>query len=180
MSDYSIAIVPKQSNYPNNKAKAKEVLNWLISQNIIKPTLSDCILSSDNGYAISDGARRVTNLPDELPFDLITNGLEIITTRQIFDTGESGMKKCICPNCKKDIASENWSFLNDWHEQKSNNITCPLCNVATDIHKFQFTPEWCFSDLGFKFWNWADLTDEFIEEFKKKLGCDISVVYQYI
>lgn len=106
MSDHSISIVPRQSSYPDNKVKAKEIIDWLISLNIVKPTLSDCILSSDNGYAISDGAKQVTNLPDELPFDLITNGLEIITERQIFHTGENGMDECLCPNCKTDIASE--------------------------------------------------------------------------
>ncbi|HEV8515199.1 MAG TPA: hypothetical protein VGQ59_18080 [Cyclobacteriaceae bacterium] len=180
MSDHSITIVPRQSSYSNNKIKAREILNWLISLDIVKPILSDCVLSSDNGYAISDGARRVTNPPDELPFDLITNGLQIITERQVFDTGENGMDECICPNCKENISSEDWSFFNDWNEQKSNNLTCPLCNVQTDIHQFTFSPDWGFSDLGFTFWNWPDLTDEFIEEFKQKLGCDISVVYTHI
>jgi hypothetical protein len=180
MSDHSITIVPRQSSYPDNKVKAKEILDWLTSQDIVKPTLSDCILSSDNGYAISDGARRVTNLPDELPFDLITNGLDVITKRQVFHTGGNGMDECICPNCKKNIALEDWSFFNDWDEQKSNNLTCPLCNVATDIHQFRFTPDWGFSDLGFTFWNWSDLTDEFIAEFRQKLGCDISIVYTHI
>ncbi|SKC12743.1 hypothetical protein SAMN05660477_03173 [Soonwooa buanensis] len=180
MSEHSITVVPRQSSYPDNKIKAKEILDWLTSQDIVKPTLSDCILSSDNGYAISDGARQVTNIPDELPFDLITNGLEIITNRQVFHTGENGMEECICPNCKENIASEDWSFFNDWDEQKSNNLTCPLCNVATDIHKFTFSPDWGFSDLGFTFWNWSDLTDEFISEFRQKLGCDISIVYTHI
>jgi hypothetical protein len=180
MSNHSITIVPRQSNYLDNKVKAKEVLDWLTSQDIVKPTHSDCILSSDNGYAISDGARRVTNMPDELPFELITNGLDIITKRQLFDTGGNGMEECICPNCKENIASEDWNFFNEWDEQKSNNLTCPLCNVATDIHEFIFSPNWGFSDLGFTFWNWSDLTDEFIAEFRQILSCDISIVYKHI
>ncbi len=59
-------------------------------------------------------------------------------------------------------------------------MTCPLCHVAMDIHQFTFSPDWGFSDLGFTFWNWPGLTDEFIAEFKKKLGCDISIVYAHI
>lgn len=180
MSDHSISIVPRQSSYPENKVKATEILDWLVSQDIVKPALSDCILSSDNGYAIADGARRITNRPDKLPFALKSNGLEIITTRWVFDTGENGMEECICPVCKKDISSEEWSFFNDWYGQKSNSLTCPLCNIATDIHNFQFKPEWGFSDLGFRFWNWPDLTDAFIEEFRIKLGLEISLVYQHI
>lgn len=180
MSHHSISIVPRQSSYPNNKTKAKEILDWLVSKDIVKPTPSDCILSSNNGYAISDGAKRVTEYPDDLPFDLTTNGLEIITERQVFHTGENGMDECICPNCNKDIASEDWDFFNDWAEQKSNNLTCPLCSIATDIHQFTFSPEWGFSDLGFTFWNWLDLTDEFTSEFKQKIGCEISLIYTHM
>lgn len=180
MSDHSISIVPRQSNYSDNKAKAKEIVDWLVSKNIVKPTISECVLSSNNGYSISEGAKGITAFPEDLPFDLITNGLEIITERQVFHTGERGMDECICPNCKTNIASEEWDFLNDWAEQKSNHITCPLCNVSNDIHQFSFSPDWGFSDLGFTFWNWSDLTNEFITEFRKKLGCDISMVYTHI
>lgn len=180
MSDQSISIVPRQSSYPEKKAKAKEILDWLISKDIVKPSLSECVLSSDKGYAISEGAKRVTEFPDDLPIDLITNGLEVITERQVFHTGENGMDECICPNCNKDISSEDWSFFNEWAEQKSNNLTCPLCNVATEIHQLEFSPEWGFSDLGFTFWNWPNFKDEFISEFKQKLSCDISIVYSHI
>ncbi|WP_157530707.1 hypothetical protein [Hymenobacter norwichensis] len=180
MSDYSISIIPKKSSYPNRKEKATEILEWLVHKNIINSDPSDCTLGSKFGYAISEEAKRITCFPNELPFSLITNGLDIITERQVFDTCQYGLDECICPNCKENIASEDWSFFNDWHEQKSNNLTCPLCNIATDIHQFTFSPEWGFSDLGFTFWNWPDLTDDFIEEFSHKLGCDVSIVYTYI
>lgn len=180
MSDHSISIVTRQSSYPDNKTKAREILDWLVSKDIVKPTLSDCILSSNYGHAISDGAQLVTEFPDDLPFDLITNGLEIITERQVFHTGENGMDECICPNCNKDIASEDWDIFNDWAKEKSNNVICPLCNVATDIQQFKFSPEWGFSDLGFTFWNWSNLTDEFISALKLKLDCEISLIYTRI
>ncbi|NOS93200.1 MAG: hypothetical protein HOP30_14870 [Cyclobacteriaceae bacterium] len=180
MSDYSISIVPRKSSYPNNTAKAKEVLDWLTSRDIVKPTLSDCILSSDHGYAISEGARHVTNLPEELPYNLITNGLEITTQRQVFHTGGNGLDQCICPNCKENIAFEDWSFIDSWAEQKDNNLICSLCMVASDVYQFTFSPEWGFSDLGFTFWNWPDFTDDFLEAFKQQLSCDISIVYTHI
>jgi len=180
MSDHSISIVPKLLSYPDKEQKIKEILDWLISLDIVKPTLSDCTLGSDNGYAISDGANNVTNEPDFLPYGLLTNGLEIITERQVFHTGENEIEQLICPNCKQDISSEDWGFLNEWSDNESNNLTCPLCNVATDIHQYKFTPEWGFSDLGFTFWNWSDLTRDFIDKFKQKLGCDINVVVTWI
>ena len=180
MSDHSISIIPRQSTYPNKESKAKEILEWLVSLDIVKPTPSDCILSSSEGYAISNGARLITTETDYLPFDFGVNGLEIITERQVFDTGQNGMEKLICPSCKQDIANEDWDFFNEWSENKSNNLTCPLCNISTDIHQFKFIPDWGFSDLGFTFWNWPGFTENFIEDFKKKLESEVSLVYTWI
>lgn len=179
MSDHSITIVPRQSSYPDHKSKAKEILDWLVSKDIVKPTLSDCVLSSNNGYTISDGAKHITVFPDDLPFDLITNGLEIITERQVFDTGENFIDELLCPNCKENIAFDDWD-LNSWSNKESDNLTCLQCGHQTEIHNYSFVPDWGFSDLGFTFWNWPDFTDDFIDEFKKKLGCEISIVYQHI
>ncbi len=180
MSDNSISIVPRQSAYPSKEIKAKEILEWLVSLDIVKPTLSDCVLSSNDGYAISEGAKLVSTEPEYLPFHLGANGLEIITERQVFHTGQNGIEELICPSCNQDIAGEDWDFLSEWGDNKSNKLTCPLCNVGTDIHLFDFTPEWGFSDLGFTFWNWSSLTESFINDFKQKLGCDVNVVYSHI
>jgi hypothetical protein len=180
MSDHSISIVPRRSTYSDKENKAKEILEWLVSLDIVKPTLSDCVLGSKNGYAISNGARLVTTDPASLPFHLITNGLEIITDRQVFHTGENGIEELICPDCKQDISSEDWDFLSEWGNNKSNNITCPLCGVATDIHDFSFTPQWGFSDFGLTFWNWAELKDDFINNFKQRLDCNVTVVLTWI
>ena len=180
MSDHNISIVSRQSTHLDKEIIAKEILEWLVLLNIVKPTLSDCILSSNGGYAISNGARLVSAEPEYLPYDLVANGLEIITDRQVFHTGQNGIEELICPNCKKDIANEDWDFLSEWSDNKSNNLTCPLCNVGADIHQFDFTPEWGFSDLGFTFWNWSSFTESFIINFKQKLGCDVNIVYTHI
>jgi hypothetical protein len=180
MSDYSISIVPRLTIYPDNENKAKEILAWLVSLDIVKPTRSDCILSSNEGYPISQGAKNVSSKPDLLPFDLLENGLEIITERQVFHTGQNGIEELICPNCKNDIVNEDWDFISEWNDNKSNNLICPICDIASDIHKFQFTPEWGFSNLGFTFWNWSTLKKSFITDFKQKLGCEINVVYTSI
>ena len=180
MSDHSISIVPRQSAYPDKEIKAKEILGWLVSLDIVKPTLSDCVLSSNDGYPISEGAKKISSEPDLLPFGVWTSGLEIINERQVFHTGQNGMDELICPSCKQDIANEDWGFLSEWGDNKSNNLTCPLCNASTDIHQFNFTPNWGFSDLGFTFWNWSQFTDKFLEDFKQKLNCDIDLVYTWI
>ena len=180
MSDHSISIIPRLSAYPDKENKANEILKWLVSLDIVKPTLSDCVLGSNGGYGISDGAKLVSAEPEFLPFSSSVNGLEIITERQVFHTGENGIEELICPNCNQDFASEDWEFLSEWSDNKSNNLTCPLCSAQRDIHQFKFTPEWGFSDLGFTFWNWSGWANNFLENFKHKLGCDINLVRTWI
>ena len=180
MGDQSISIVPKRSDIPAKEIKAKEILDWLVSLDIVKPKASDCILSADEGYEISNGAKQITIDPALLPFGLSVNGLQIIKERQVFDTGQNGIEKLICPNCKQDISNEDWEFLNEWADNRSNNITCPLCKTPAEIHSYQFTAEWGFSDLGFTFWNWPPLTEDFIEMFRQKLQVDVAIVYAKI
>lgn len=175
MSDSSISIIPRQSRYPNSTVKAREIVDWLIAKDIIKPTLSYCLLGSSYGYAISDGAKEVTVFPSSLPFHLTVNGLEIITERQVFDTGQNPLDELICPNCTTNIAFSDVDF-NAWSDHESDTFACPQCEHESEIHNYTFHPDWGFSDLGFTFWNWPDFTDDFIEEFAMKLGCDISVV----
>ncbi|TDR25830.1 TFIIB-type zinc ribbon-containing protein [Flavobacterium cheniae] len=180
MSSHSISIVPKKSVYPDSEIKAREILEWLVSKNIIKSSISDCILSSDKGYAISEGAIEIVEQSEYLPFDLIVNGLEITSKRQIFHTGQNGMDECICPNCKVNIVSDVWDFLDDWFEHKTNNLTCSNCGNQTEINNYSFKPQWGFSNIGFTFWNWPEFKEDFIEEFQQKLGFEICIVHTHI
>ncbi|TJZ51825.1 hypothetical protein FAZ15_19960 [Sphingobacterium olei] len=147
--------------------------------NIVNAAPSDCILSSNTGYAISDGAKQVTTFPDKLPFDLITNGLEIVTERKVFDTGQNFINVLSCPHCNKNIAFDDWD-LDPWNKALSDNLSCTRCELETEIHNYRFEPDWGFSDLGFTFWNLPEFREDFINEFKKKLDCGVSIVRQHI
>jgi hypothetical protein len=180
MCSHSISIVPRNSEIIQSKEKANEILEWLISIDVVKKSTSDCILGSDNGYAISEGAKRITNDIEYLPYNLITNGLEITTKRQIFNTGQGGLEKCICPNCGENIESDFWEFLDEWFENKSNDLKCSECGNGTEINKYQIEPQWGFSNIGFTFWNWPMFKEDFINEFREKLGVDIFIIHSKI
>jgi hypothetical protein len=180
MSDNSISIVPKQSSYPEPKQKADEILGWLVSRDIVKFQASDCVLGAETGHAISEGAESVLKESEYAPFDMHWSGLAITIGRTVFDAGANGLDELICPNCKENIAKEDWDMFNEWFEEKSDNITCPRCNHGSEIHQFKMDFQWGFSNLGFTFWNWPEFTQEFLCEFKEKLGCDVDVVFQHI
>ena len=88
MSDNKISIIPQIVDFSNRHDKAKEILDWLVKRDIVKKEKTDCILSSGLGYAISNGAKLIVEEPSELPYDLITNGLEIVTEHTVFDSGK--------------------------------------------------------------------------------------------
>ncbi len=130
MSDNYISIVPVEEEYPYNQKKSQAILEWFISRDIVKPNKSDCVLGADYGYSVSNGASKVVKYPEELPFDLITNGLEIVTESQVFDPGE---------------------FYEEGQE----------------------LPE---SNLGFIFWNWPELSEDFINDLELRLGMKVHVI----
>ncbi len=179
MSDYSISIVPRLSNYPDKENKVKEILDWLISLDIVEANLTDCILGEGNGYAISQGVVMVVAHPKELPFELSVNGLEITTERTVFDTGENFTEQLICPNCQEDIAFEDWD-LESWTSEESDDLTCNACGVPSNIHSYSFEPKMGFSNIGFTFWNWPELKPEFIKSFEEKLNCEIAIVNRHL
>ena len=181
MSDFNISIVPRITTVPEHEQKAKQIFDWLVTRNIIKPEPSDCVLHSNAGYAIAEGARLVCSEPAKLPFHLRWNGLDVVTERQVFDPGENGLEEMICPDCQEDISGEDWNFFIDWPEQDNDDIICPLCNHTSNIHNFKFSPEWGFSNLGFRFSNWPDaFTEEFITEFRDRIGCEISIIKEQV
>jgi hypothetical protein len=181
MSDSSISIVCKKSRYPNSQAKAQEILEWLIANDIVDLVPSDCALGSESGHAVSKGARSVVVEPKYLSFGPEQiNGVSIIAERTIFNTGQNGIEELTCPNCKNDISQEDWDFFDPWASGETDDLTCPSCGRANEIHDYAFKPEWGFSNLGFEFWNWPPFTDQFIKDFKLRLGCDVNIVFSHI
>jgi len=179
VGDYSISLVPKISTFLNNKTKVKEIIGWLVSIDIISSDVSNCTLGATKGYAIAEGAKKIVEEPQNLPYNLIVNGLEIVTERQVFTSGENFPEEIICPSCNCNIANHDWD-IGPWWKNETDNMICPLCQKESEIHFFAFDWQWGFSDLGFIFWNWNEFTKEFIQEFEKKLHCEVNIVYSKI
>lgn len=179
MSDKSTSIVPELTSCLDRFNKAQQIVDWLIDIRAIKSYMTDCILSSEQGYPIDNGAITLTNEPQYLPFNLATNGLHVITEPSVFDAGENGLHSFVCPNCKEEILVEEWSF-DDFVESGNPLLDCPICKQQSDLNNYAIEPTWGFSNLGFTFWNWTDLTDDFIKEFEQRLGCKVKIVVSRI
>lgn len=174
MSDFSTSIIAKDI-CENSKAKSEEIIQWLVSKDIIKPKLSDCILSKNLGYAISDGAKSITEYPENLPYDLVTNGLEITTEEQDFNSGEDIDIEVVCKKCNQESEIPDWEFI-----EESDKFACPNCNEQYPINELMGETVIYKSNLEFTFWNTSDFTEVFLNEFQQKLGTEIVLINQRI
>lgn len=156
------------------------ITDWLVNIRAIKSEKTDCILSSEFGYPIDIGARELTDEAEYLPFSLSTSGLEVITNRTIFHTGENGVDSFMCPLCNEDILADAWAFFDDYYNNGNSMFDCPACKKKSDINDYIIEPAWGFSNLGFTFWHWPDFKENFIKEFEERLGCKVKVVFTHI
>ncbi len=178
MSESFISIVPDAIDKTQAKELANKVVSRLVQQGIIKKELTDCVLGK-NGYAPGDNYKEVI-LGDDNGFkNLLTNGFEVRTTRQVFHNGNNGLDEIRCPNCNEDVIDANWQqALEEWiNETDQDKIICQNCNIENSITKYIFCPTWGFGNLGFIFWNWPDLKSSFINDIEQVLGLPVKVIY---
>ena len=189
MSCNSISFVPAQPQFQGDRhAKAEEIVKWLVEEQIIESTLSDCVLGGDGYRLLPELAKFCEYGTEYLNPDLIVFGLEIITQKNVFHPGGNGNDFVTCPacqTCESDICdmqktSHFLDLVNVWYEEESELVPCPYCQKEISIADFVFEPTWGFSDLGFTFWNTPPFHEDFIKEFERRLGCPIRVVYTHL
>ncbi len=203
MSDYFQAIVPRKT-YPDPVAKAAEILDWLITQGIIKAELTDCVLGSEGGFPPGEKyASVVQEVWNTGWVRLITNGLEVITERCYFDGYSlSAPYVAQCHHCQGNlyegmdheaIHEDRWEesltellrqrltlvdkAIGDWLEGGEGAISCPICGQTSLITQFDFETPIGLSNIGFKFWNWPEFKEEFIQAFEARLGSEITLIW---
>lgn len=178
MSSQSI-IVPQISSFPGHEGAARLMLRWLVQKNIVQPEVTTCGLNASRmAYAIGEGARRVVEHPELLPFGQPVNGLEIITKRCIFTPVNGFKEEAGCPECRQEIGEALFDSLEEWFPGHTDNFICPECAHEDDINGFLFLQPCGFSNLGFIFNGWGDAVFKasFLDEFAERLDCKVRLV----
>ena len=194
MSDNYITISPTRE-VENPKELSQKILKWLQSNEIIESELSDCIMTMKNkGY--KPGNKHIDVIGyDENILRLQVCGLEIKTEREVFNAGAfTAMTKLECPNCNtnrfegitpQDFFTDNcteeqlkrfdtvFPEFDKWSNNEKATLICPHCSTESNLIDYKTDSSIAFSNLGFTFWNWPDLKEEFILELKSEIGTDI-------
>jgi Zn ribbon nucleic-acid-binding protein len=172
-------IVPRISSFPEHEAKARQVLRWLVSQDIVAALPTRCGRTTGGmAHALAAGARKVVVYPQRLPFHQPVNGLEVVRQRCIFTPEKDFLAEAGCPECRQEVGEALFASLEQWMPGETDNFICPECAYEDDINGFLFPQPCGFSNLGFIFNNWAEaqLSAAFVDAFAAHLGYPLSVV----
>ncbi|MFL6055146.1 MAG: hypothetical protein ACJ72W_19875, partial [Actinoallomurus sp.] len=108
------------------------------------------------------------------------NGLQVITGRTVFYS--MGAKQITCPHSDMAIhfdldsgqPGNAWetvsATIDTWYSGGSDTHSCPTCGRSAGLNEWRWEPPWGFGYLGFEFWNWPPLTDDFVTDVSRQLG----------
>jgi hypothetical protein len=178
MSDSYITIVPTNVTGEQVKELSQRTIKWLTEREIISQDPTDCVLGQDSGYPPGPKYKNIIDGDNYGLLRLKTNGLQVVTVRQVFDNGDNGLEEINCPKCGGNNIDSDWGeSLDAWDAGQNDKLKCSQCDNESPITDFDFKPSWGFGELGLTFWNWPSLTSEFLDDVKILLDKDIKVIY---
>jgi hypothetical protein len=157
-------------------AMAAAVLDWLVGEKVVVAEKTDCVLSSGGGHAPGANFGAIVSELDPSPFSFRTNGLQLDIGRGVYFSMEAD--HVVCPHCgavtRLGARTDAWEQLSDridlWAAGKADSYDCTFCGRSSALNDWQWTPPWAFGELGFTFWNWPRLRDDFVAELSERLG----------
>jgi len=157
---------------------AADILGWLVGEGIVLVEQCDCVLGSEAGNGPGPNYVRAVSAPDDHFLRDRTNGLDVITKRTVFHSGQGGFE-LICAACSAHFdPTDAWgTAMGEWHEKRGPGLLpCANCGQPRPITEWRHDPEWGFGNLGFEFWNWPELKPSFVEELGTRLGHRVVLV----
>jgi hypothetical protein len=178
MSTQSI-IVPQISSFPGHEGRARLILRWLVQKNIVQEQATTCGRTGNGmAYGIGEGARKVVEHPELLPYGKPVNGMEVVIKRCIFTPTKDFKEEAGCPECRREVGEALFDSLEEWMPGHTDNFMCPECRHEDDINGFLFLQPCAFSNLGFIFNDWADaqFKASFLADFAERLDQKVRLV----
>ncbi len=178
MGDWFQTVSDRDATESESQELGAAIHQWLVDEGIVSSDATDCVPGSDIGYPPGPNYQKATGESDDHLLKLATNGLDVITKRSVFHSGQGGFE-LICSACSDRFEAPNvWGdAVSQWYENKGPGImACPHCGGRQPINEWKHDPPWGFANLGFEFWNWPPLSDDFVQTIGERLGHRVVLV----
>ena len=120
MSDWYQTIADLDTDEATAKALAARLREWMISQRIIEPNETDCVLGKYLGHAPSENYAIAAEKSPGYLFETRPNGVAFIAERTVFYSAGLADITLVCAACGARFPSGNtWSSaVDDWFVSK--------------------------------------------------------------
>ena len=150
------------------------VLEWLITSGVVVAEVTDRALG--DGHAPGPNFADAVREPDPNVMQWRTNGMKVIVGRTVFHSMDAD--RVTCPHCGSAIELHDdqavWNQLlatiSAWYDGGQGNRACWVCGRTVGLNSWDWDPPWGFGYLGFQFWNWPPLQNQFVTEVAQRLG----------
>ncbi|MEV4000607.1 hypothetical protein [Actinomadura sp. NPDC049753] len=186
MGDWFQKIIDVEAGAEDAERLAVRVRDWLISGGIVLAERTDCVLGAEGGHPPGPAVGQALEDPssDDGWQSLWTNGLDITVGRTIFDAGQGDPVAVTCPHCTSEIrlVDDHWQPIDEawapfsevfteWSEGYDGVIACPSCGKPVEPSAWKWAEDYfALGHLGFTFWNWPELKQDFVAEVGRQLG----------
>jgi predicted RNA-binding Zn-ribbon protein involved in translation (DUF1610 family) len=175
VSEWFQTIADVEATAEEAEGLAAAALAWLVESGIVVAEETDCTLDGP-GHAPGPNYATAVTHPDPNFLTLHENGLSVVTGQTVFFS--MGADEVTCPQCGQVTPLEHdddaWQALADtigvWYDGGSGDHPCPACGKAVGLNEWTWSPPWGFGYLGLKFWNWPELSPQFLAEVSRRLG----------
>lgn len=166
MGDTFQTIVDRDASPQDAARLAAAVVEWLVAEGIV-------LAEAEPGWALGD---RPAHPPGPNWQAAVTaarrgapEGVAVYTEHHIFYSNFNDRRTVTCPRCGTcgDTDEEPWSSrlstaAGEWHETGTADVECPACAETVPLPAWDWTDDHlAFVHLGFQFWNWPALSEEF-------------------
>lgn len=115
-----------------------------------------------------------STLKEPNPYTETVKGLEFVVQRNVFFQMPLRLTCGAC-GARFEPDDEGWERWNDaanawWAGDATVLYACPGCGRPERLTEWSGDAPWCFGCLGLQFWDWAPLSEQFIQEVTEQLG----------
>jgi hypothetical protein len=178
MGTYTHSLVDRDTVTPEEAGRLGEaIVAWLVEQEIIEPRLTDCCLV-DPGYPpgrhymrACGGIEESARAEDHARMSRYsTNGVQVYTKRAAFYNSQGRFGPARCPHCAAERGIDDYYKAGgEWYEGGEGELRCEQCGRSACVTAWEHD-DLLHSTLGLVFWQWPDLSDEFLEELSRRTG----------